>query len=128
MEFNQFHNNMSAMMKFMMKSHESIIRNTCYELNVHDETIINDIIKKQLSTSFSTVKAKKDPNRVKRPKSAYFFFCDEKRKEIQTNNPEEKMGGISKILGKIWKELSEDEKIKYTDMNVEDVNRYENEK
>ena len=124
----EFHNNLSSIMKTMMKSHESLIRNVCSELNVQDETIINDLVKKLLDTSFSSVKAKKDPNRVKRAKSAYFFFCDDKRKEVQLANPGKSMGDISKILGKLWKEISEEDKQKYNDLNIDDVQRYEDEK
>jgi len=115
-------------MKTMMKSHESIIRTVCSELNVYDETVVDDLVKKLLDTSFSSVKAKKDPNRVKRAKSAYLFFCDEKRKEVQNENPGKGMGDLSKILGNLWKSLSDDDKQKYNDQHVEDVERYENEK
>ena len=124
----EFHNNLSTIMKSMMKSHESIIRNVCFELNVQDQEVVNDLVKKLLDTSFTSVKAKKDPNRVKRAKSAYFFFCDDKRKEIQLANPGKGMGDISKLLGKLWKEISDEDKQKYTDQNSEDVQRYEDEK
>ena len=74
------------------------------------------------------LKQKKDPNRVKRAKNSYFFFCDEKRKEIQIANPGKSMGEISKILGSLWKELSDEDKQKYNDQHEEDVQRYEDEK
>jgi ABC-type transporter MlaC component len=112
----------------MTKSHESIIRNVCYELNVQDQEVVNDLVKKLLDTSFSSVKAKKDPNRVKRAKSGYLFFCDEKRKDIQLANPGKNMGDISKILGKLWKEVTEEDRQKYNDLHEEDVQRYEDEK
>ena len=124
----EFHNNLSTIMKSMMKSHESIIRNVCDELNIQDQEVVNDLVKKLLDTSFTSVKAKKDPNRVKRAKSAYFFFCDDKRKEVQLANPGKGMGEISKLLGKLWKEINDDDKQKYTDQNSEDVQRYEDEK
>jgi len=115
-------------MKTVMKSHESIIRKVCEELNVNDELIVNELVVKLLDTSFNSVKAKKDPNRVKKPLSAYLFFCQDKRKEIQENNPGKRMGDISKILGNMWKELTEIEKLKYNDQREEDVERYENER
>jgi ABC-type transporter MlaC component len=124
----EYHNNLNSVVKTIMKSHESIIRNVCSELNVQDETIINDIIKKLLDTSFSSVKPKKDPNRVKRAKSGYLFFCEDKRKQVQIDNPGKNMGDISKVLGKLWKETSEEDKLKYNDLHEEDVERYENEK
>ena len=124
----EFHNNLSNMMKTMMKSHESLVRAVCTELKVEDETVVDELIKKLLDTKFTSVKAKKDPNRVKRAKSAYFFFCDDKRKEIQEENPGKNMGEISKILGQRWKALSTEDRQKYNDLNAEDVERYENEK
>ena len=124
----EFHNNMSAIMKSMMKSHESIIRNVCNELEVHDEKTINELVKKMLDTSYSSVKAKKDPNRVKRAKSAYLFFCEDKRKQVQLENPGKNMGDISKVLGNMWQEISPEDKQKYNDQHEEDVERYENEK
>jgi len=124
----EFHNNLSGIMKSMVKSHETLIRTVCSELNVQDQDIVNDLVKKLLDTSFTSVKAKKDPNRVKRAKSAYFFFCDDKRKEVQLANPGKGMGEISKALGALWKELSEDDRQKYNDLNVDDVQRYEDEK
>tara|TARA_B110000027_G_C15847867_1_gene181311 strand:+ start:135 stop:512 length:378 start_codon:yes stop_codon:yes gene_type:complete len=124
----EFHNNLSGIMKSMVKSHEALIRNVCSELNVQDQDIVNDLVKKLLDTSFTSVKAKKDPNRVKRAKSAYFFFCDDKRKEVQLANPGKGMGDISKVFGALWKELSEEHRQKYMDQHEEDVQRYEDEK
>lgn len=124
----EFHNNLSGIMKSMVKSHETLIRTVCSELNVQDQDIVNELVKKLLDTSFTSVKAKKDPNRVKRPKSAYFFFCDDKRKEVQLANPGKGMGDISKALGKLWKELTEEDKQTYNDQHEEDVQRYEDEK
>ena len=124
----EFHNNLSVVMKSMVKSHETLIRNVCSELNVQDQEVVNDLIKKFLDTSFTSVKAKKDPNRIKRAKSAYFFFCDDKRKEVQLANPGKSMCEMSKALGKLWKEISEEDRQKYTDQNVDDVQRYEDEK
>ena len=124
----EFHNNISALVKAFTKSHEQIIRSVCEDLNVKDETIINDLIKKHLDTSFSSVKPKKDPNRCKKPKNSYMYFCDENRKRLQTENPGMKMGDVSKLLGNLWKNTSEEDKSKFNDMHEEDVERYENEK
>ena len=124
----EFHNNLSGIMKSMVKSHEALIRSVCSELNVQDQDVVNDLVKKLLDTSFTSVKAKKDPNRVKRAKSAYFFFCDDKRKEVQLANPGKGMGEISKALGALWKELSEEDRQKYMDQHEEDVQRYDDEK
>ncbi|EAY04489.1 HMG box family protein [Trichomonas vaginalis G3] len=43
-------------------------------------------------------------------KSPYIIFSIEKRKEIKEKNPKASFGKIAKIIGKMWKELSEEEK------------------
>jgi len=55
----------------------------------------------------------------KKGKSGYLFFCDEHRQTVKDENPDEKFGGISKILGAMWKELSEDEKAPYQEQAKE---------
>lgn len=52
----------------------------------------------------------KDPNAPKRPKPAFFMYSDEYREKLKKENPDMKMGEISKTLGKMWKELDEKEK------------------
>jgi len=115
-------------MKTVVKSHETLIRNVCEELNVQDTDVVNGLIKKLLDTSYTSVKAKKDPNRVKKAKSSYLFYCEDKRKEIQKENPGKSMGDISKILGSNWRKLTDEEKVKYNEQHDEDVERYENDK
>lgn len=60
----------------------------------------------------------------KRPLSAYMFFSKEKRLDIKKQNPEMKLGDISKIVGKSWKIISEDDKKKYNKMSDNDKTRY----
>ena len=124
----EFHNQLASLIKTTTKSHENIIRAVCNELEVHDEDKIKELIKTLLDTSYSSVKAKKDPNRSKRPKSGYLYFCEEKRKQVQEDNPGAKMGDISKILGQLWKNTSDEDKVQYQDKHEEDVQRYEDEK
>ena len=57
----------------------------------------------------------KDPNREKRPLTPYFIFANEKRAEVKSQNPDIKITEISKKLGEMWKNLSDDEKRIYTD-------------
>lgn len=55
-------------------------------------------------------RAKKDPKAPKRNKSAYFFFCDDKRAETKEKYPELKITEISKKLAEQWKALNESDK------------------
>ena len=52
-------------------------------------------------------RATKDPNEPKRPWSAYFYFCDEHRKDVREQNPEFKLTDVAKALGKMWSECTE---------------------
>ena len=76
-------------------------------------------------TTKSSKKAKKDPNAPKRPKSAYLFFCDAERPTLKEEGLDFKETG--KLLGKQWKELSDDDKVEYNELYTEDKTRYENE-
>lgn len=73
-------------------------------------------------------KKSKDKNAPKRPKSAYIFFCQDKRDEMIKKYPNENpIGGISKKLGEEWKTLNVVQKAKYTKMANNDKKRYESE-
>jgi ABC-type transporter MlaC component len=70
-------------------------------------------------------RAKKDPNAPKRALSAFFFFSQIKRPEVQQAHPEHKVGQIAQEMGKMWKALTEQEKKKYEEMASRDKVRYE---
>lgn len=59
-------------------------------------------------------KAKKDPNKPKRPPSAFFVFLDEFRKEYKEANPNaNSVSAVGKAGGEKWRSLSEAEKAPY---------------
>ena len=62
------------------------------------------------SSSESSLKKK-----VKKSKSGYQIFSDEKRIEIKENNPEINPKDVMKELGKMWSELDDEEKAVYDD-------------
>jgi hypothetical protein len=69
-------------------------------------------------------RAKKDPNAPKRALSAFFFFSNEKRPEVQGRHPEWKVGQVAQELGRMWKALTEEEKKVYEDRANNDKQRY----
>jgi hypothetical protein len=77
-----------------------------YEL----ETLITENMPKKAP---SKEKKTKDPNAPKRPKSSYLFFCDEMRAQIKSDNPDFKAVEVTKELGRLWKELGEEDKKPY---------------
>jgi hypothetical protein len=68
---------------------------------------------KQNSKGGRSGKAKRDPNMPKKPPSPYFLFCGKMRpivsKKDSTLHPQQ----VVTELGKLWKELPEDQKEKY---------------
>lgn len=58
-------------------------------------------------------KPAKDPNKPKAPITSYMRFVNEKRAEIKKDNPDAGIGDVAKIAGKMWKELSDDDKAVY---------------
>lgn len=55
-------------------------------------------------------KSKKDPNRPKKPMTAFLLYAASRRSAIKENNPEMKVTDISKELGKEWREMAKKSK------------------
>ncbi|KAH0909189.1 hypothetical protein HID58_032510 [Brassica napus] len=56
----------------------------------------------------------KDPNKPKRPPSAFFVFLDDFRREFNEANPNNKsVAAVGKAAGAKWKSMSEEEKAPY---------------
>ncbi|KAG0621684.1 hypothetical protein M758_3G040200 [Ceratodon purpureus] len=60
-------------------------------------------------------KKRKDPNRLKRPKSAFLLWCKDHRQKVCEENPNATFAEISTIMGDKWKNVSEDERKPYED-------------
>ncbi|KAL4448032.1 hypothetical protein ABPG75_005251 [Micractinium tetrahymenae] len=60
----------------------------------------------------AAVAASKKP-RVKRAKSAYQLFCDERLPLLRADNPQAGIGELSKLVSAEWKELSAEDKYPY---------------
>tara|TARA_B100001996_G_C18290240_1_gene450473 strand:- start:121 stop:402 length:282 start_codon:yes stop_codon:yes gene_type:complete len=59
----------------------------------------------------------KDPNRPKRPPNAYMCFVKSIRPQICEENPGKSVAEIAQICGKLWKELSDTEKLAYKEQS-----------
>ncbi|XP_071732004.1 high mobility group B protein 3-like isoform X2 [Rutidosis leptorrhynchoides] len=70
----------------------------------------------KLTVKKSAPKAKgaKDPNKPKRPASAFFVFMEEFRKQFKEENPGNKsVAAVGKAGGAAWKAMSESDKAPY---------------
>ena len=121
----QFQENQRHLNDLFYESHKNLIQRVCIALNKVDKAeemtalLLGDKLK---------MKFKKDPNKPKKPKSGFLFFCDKKRPELITieRNKGNKVviGNIAKALGKIWASLSEEVKNNFNDMKEKDKVRY----
>jgi hypothetical protein len=69
----------------------------------------------------------------KRPKSAYLYFCEDRRKQLKSDNPDFKSTEVTSELGRLWNELKADDSRasdleKYEKQASDDKERYEGEK
>lgn len=78
-------------------------------------------------------RVKKEQNVPKRAKSAYLYFCTDKRDEVKASDPSLKATEITSRLGEMWNKLKSDknrvdELVVYEKMANDDKSRYELEK
>lgn len=73
----------------------------------------------------AAAKAARDPNAPKRATTAFFYYAQENRKKVKEENPEMKVTEISKKLGEMWRELSDEDKRKFLDLAEKDKARYQ---
>ena len=106
-----------------------LIQQTWQEKN--DE--IKDIVEKSLPKK-TKISSQKDPNKPKRGRAAYLFFCGKTREEVKADLGDVKPQQVMSELGNRWKELKESTQqkdkaliAKYTKMAEEDKMRAETE-
>lgn len=72
-------------------------------------------------------KSIKDPNKPKKQKTAYICFATEIGAQIRKENPEMAIKDVLRAVGPRWKELEEEKRKKYQEMEENDKQRYEQE-
>jgi len=121
----QYQENQVTINDMFYESHSSLIERVCIALKSVDKI---EELKTMLLGERMKMKFKKDPNKPKKPKSGFLFFCDEVRgKIIETHRKENGkviIGDVAKELGKRWKKLTNGNKKKYTEMKENDKERY----
>mmetsp|Transcript_15990 Transcript_15990/g.32159 ORF Transcript_15990/g.32159 Transcript_15990/m.32159 type:complete len:379 (-) Transcript_15990:120-1256(-) len=60
------------------------------------------------------------PTKVKKARTAYFMFADEKRPGVVSANPGEPVGTIAKRIGELWSRLTPEEKAVYQKRSIEE--------
>ena len=118
----EYHNNLVTVTDIFYESHKCLVEKIGLHLKLEPEKIdeliylfIGDAIK---------LKAMKDPNKPKRAKTAYLYFCNERRPLIKKEFPEYKMVDLSKKLGELWQKLKENDRKKYKELAEKDKERF----
>lgn len=120
-----FHNDTRELNLLWYNSHKNLLTSVCIELGQVDK--ITELSQKFLGPPLK-IKALKDPNKPKRAKTSYFYFCDEMRPpilaEYRKNNRKIIIGDVAKKLSKMWTNISLEDKQKYTALGEIDKQRY----
>jgi hypothetical protein len=118
-----YYNNTVILNNLFYDSHKNLIMKVLKDLNREDK--VDDLVKKYLDKP--DLKMKKDPNKPKRPKSAFLLYCDDERQKLidkqkKSLKGEDKfnLGIIQKKLGEQWKNLVDEKKQKYL-LNCESI-------
>jgi hypothetical protein len=69
-----------------------------------------------------------ETTKIRRPSSAYLFYCLDVRSTVKDANPESKSTEITKLIGNMWKGLTDVEKEPYLKKASEDRDRFLKEK
>jgi hypothetical protein len=117
----RYYNNLASINEIVYESHMDLIKSICIELNQTDK--IDQFQEKFLEKV--KIKARRDPDKPKKSKTSYMYFCEETRGSIKETNPTLLLGDQSKLLGIAWSTC--DCKEKYVKKASDDRERYEEE-
>ena len=70
---------------------------------------------------------KQNSARIRKPASAFMYFSKANRDYIHKQGPGIKKEQIGKLLGEMWRELSDEEKVQYNNLAQQDQERYDRE-
>jgi len=96
------------------------------DIEVEMGIMIGNLVNK---SKLSKRKVTKDPNAPKRPKNAYMFFQQAVRTEVSEELQEQlgkdfKQPAVAKEVGRRWRELCADDKVKFEEQAAKDKKRY----
>ena len=120
-----FHNNTASLNDLFYESHASVLKMVAMELGAADK--IPELMEKILGAKLK-IKAPKDPNKPKRAKSAFMFYCDKHRPKLiaeQKAKGKVAIGEVAKTLGANWKKLKDSQKKPFDALAAKDKERYE---
>ena len=123
-----YHNMTVSINDTLFSSHKELIEKVVKEMG-GDKAKVDELVAKYLDKT--DLKAKKDPNKPKRPKSGFLLYCDDERaklidKEKKALKKGEKfsLGIVQKKLGEMWKKLPEAKRNKYLEQTEKEKEEY----
>ena len=119
-----FNNNTAGLNDLWFESHSAILKMVCMELGATER--IEELSLKYLGEILK-IKAPKDPNKPKRAKTAFMYFCDKYRPALiegQRKVGKVNIGTIAKTLGARWQLLKDSQKKPFAASAEKDKTRY----
>lgn len=92
-------------------------------VKVVKEKIVKE--KKEKVVKEKKTKKEKNPNAPKKPLSSYFLFVKKMTATVKDTNPAIQPKDVAKTLGSMWKAMSDEEKLPYTQQATADRERYQ---
>ena len=104
-----------------------VVEQICQSNNLDVATVWSTLSAKDfdgLDRHFRREKRRNDPlSSVKKPRTAFSFFTQANRNDIQLKNPTLSFGAVSKLVGEQWRALDEKSRAKYLARETEVKNR-----
>ena len=122
MASNDYHNNLKEILEIYRLSHEQIIEKVCIELGRSEKI---DDLKELLLPEKLKIKPRRDPDKPKKPPTAYILFSSVYRDKIKEKFPGLKFGDSNKKLGETWKVIDILEKNKFQEQAEQARTKYE---
>ena len=124
----QYHNMTVLLNDTIYNSHKDLIEKVVKEMDGSKEKA-EELVKKFLDKA--DLKAKKDPNKPKRPKSGFLLFCDDEREKLIEKEKKNlktgqkfNLGHVQKRLGEMWKKLPDKKRNEYLEKTEEEKEKY----
>lgn len=82
-----------------------------------------------LTRMFRRERRRNDPlAQVKKPRTAFSFFTQERRPKVQVANPNAGFGDLSRLVSAEWKKITDKDRAKFKSMEDKDKSRYQTER
>lgn len=105
-----------------------VLEHVCQSNGLSFETVWASVSNREteyFDRHFKRQKRRDDPLRqVKKPRTAFSFFTQANRNDIQSKHPNLSFGEVSKLVGEQWKNLDDKSRAKYIQLETEDKARY----